>query len=301
MTANNAMREAFEKWYQEKYPLATSRWGKFDLDENGEYRDFIVEVAFQSRLAALAECQQGEPVYFAREHGEAWDEVTKEFAQELALRSVEYEVRKLYEAAPLPQAPVQPSHLENKTTGAVITFGETTDPENWTPLYRHAAPLPQTVKWTKADVDRLDAALVECFGTSGAKEVEPPPQEAAQDEPSELKEKIKAALAEFDEDLQVEVYAAWKLEIADDKFRDTHEWMLAWNYFKAGWIAKQAALPRTSEAEIRAKVLEEANSGCRNTGGICACRAGGSFGGCAKERAYCCTNQPAQQKGGETV
>lgn len=35
------------------------------------------------------------------------------------------------------------------------------------------------------------------------------------------------------------------------------------------------------------------DSGCRMTGGICACRSGGSFGGCAKERAYCCTNEPA--------
>ena len=35
-------------------------------------------------------------------------------------------------------------------------------------------------------------------------------------------------------------------------------------------------------------------SGCRMTGGICACRSGGAFGGCARERSSCCTNEPAR-------
>ena len=37
-----------------------------------------------------------------------------------------------------------------------------------------------------------------------------------------------------------------------------------------------------------------APSDCRMTGGICACRSGGSFGGCAKERANCCTSEPTR-------
>jgi hypothetical protein len=49
-------------------------------------------------------------------------------------------------------------------------------------------------------------------------------------------------------------------------------------------------------APISEATAKPESSGCRMTGGVCACKSGGSFGGCAKERADCCTNEPAQQK-----
>lgn len=44
----------------------------------------------------------------------------------------------------------------------------------------------------------------------------------------------------------------------------------------------------------RAGTQDSKNSGCRMTGGICACRSGGSFGGCARERGDCSLAQPAR-------
>jgi hypothetical protein len=40
-----------------------------------------------------------------------------------------------------------------------------------------------------------------------------------------------------DEDLDLEIYDFWVKEKEDDHFRDTYEWLLAWDYFKAGYIA----------------------------------------------------------------
>jgi len=56
-------------------------------------------------------------------------------------------------------------------------------------------------------------------------------------------------------------------------------------------IFKQPEAPTASPA---AADVDGSNSGCRMTGGICACTSGGSFGGCARERSYCCTNEPAR-------
>lgn len=63
------------------------------------------------------------------------------------------------------------------------------------------------------------------------------------------------------------------------------------NAIQKAWEAGMAQ----AATEAAKHSQEESNgkdSGCRMTGGICACRSGGSFGGCARERAYCCTNEP---------
>lgn len=45
-------------------------------------------------------------------------------------------------------------------------------------------------------------------------------------------------MSEFDEeDLDLEIYDAWAKEKEGDEFRDTYEWLLSWDYFKAGYIA----------------------------------------------------------------
>ena len=45
-------------------------------------------------------------------------------------------------------------------------------------------------------------------------------------------------VSEFEEeDLDLEIYEFWFKEKEGDNFRDTYEWMLSWDYFKAGYIA----------------------------------------------------------------
>jgi hypothetical protein len=58
-------------------------------------------------------------------------------------------------------------------------------------------------------------------------------------------------MSEIDqEDLDLEIYDAWAKEKEDDTFKDTYEWLLSWDYFKAGYMAALAKQAKEGSRDV---------------------------------------------------
>ncbi len=61
-----------------------------------------------------------------------------------------------------------------------------------------------------------------------------------------------------EEELDLKIHDAWAKEKDGDQFRDTYEWLVSWDYFKAGYLAGMAA-----HLQAKKSPMEEAVEGKR--------------------------------------